>query len=264
MKAKDEIRKNIVAVFEELDPSIKDAVSNLKGPMLQSFAVLALTESNTEYISLSAYTIAAALVEAGVSLSAEQITNALKKAGAQVHRTQSDGETYYRLMTDGRKRVEKFLESGPIRVMQIEAGKPITARKVLKQLLSDLSGKIRVCDPYYGVKSLDSLLLIPKTCNVQFMTGYMGNKEDKAQLGREIKDFQTERSKTELKKYAHPVELHDRFVMSDDTLLILGHGIKDIGNKESFAIVISAEHAQDLIGGVKRVFDKRWKNSTTL
>jgi hypothetical protein len=52
--------------------------------------------------------------------------------------------------------------------------------------------------------------------------------------------------------------------MSDDSLLILGHGIKDIGSKESFAIVISAEHAQDLIDGVRAVFDKRWSSSTAL
>jgi hypothetical protein len=42
-------------------------------------------------------------------------------------------------------------------------------------------------------------------------------------------------------------------------MLILGHGLKDIGGKESFIIRLGRDLVPDLLNEVRKVFDARWK-----
>jgi hypothetical protein len=55
--------------------------------------------------------------------------------------------------------------------------------------------------------------------------------------------------------------LHDRYILSDDQLILLGHGLKDIGNKDSFAIRIPKTMAEDLLKTVRDNFDAKWSHS---
>jgi len=42
-------------------------------------------------------------------------------------------------------------------------------------------------------------------------------------------------------------------------MFLLGHGLKDIGGKESFVIRLNKELAPNLIKDVRSKFDERWK-----
>lgn len=263
MEATEAIRQLVVAAFEQLDPSVKEAIADLDGPMQQGFAALVLAEDNTDYRTLSAITISDALEAAGVAVTDVQITNAFKNAGGRIKTKTSKSGTYYRLMTSGRREIEPLLEVGPLRVSYIEAGKPRTARMFLKGMLGKLSGKVRISDPWYGERSLDSLALIPKSCTVQFLTAQAGgSKASKAKLPGALKDFKSEHPNVELRKYPNPKQLHDRHILAGSELLILGHGIKDIGEKESFVITVSKSEAPDLIADMEATFDTRWSAST--
>lgn len=68
----------------------------------------------------------------------------------------------------------------------------------------------------------------------------------------------------ELRVTAQPQHLHDRYVLSDEKILIVGHGLKDIGNKESFVIVLPRKFATDLLADVQRSFDQKWGAATLL
>ena len=52
---------------------------------------------------------------------------------------------------------------------------------------------------------------------------------------------------------ARPQDLHDRFVLSEAKILLVGHGLKDIGAKESFVIVLPRTFAPDLLDNVRTV-----------
>jgi hypothetical protein len=57
--------------------------------------------------------------------------------------------------------------------------------------------------------------------------------------------------------------LHDRFVLSDDKIIILGHGLKNICNKESFIICLDKELAGDVLTSVRASFEAKWQNAVS-
>ena len=59
-------------------------------------------------------------------------------------------------------------------------------------------------------------------------------------------------------------DIHDRFVLSDDELILLGHGLKDIGSKDSFIIRIGRDLAGDLIDTVHDSFETKWQQATLI
>ena len=262
MQSVEAIRKQVVGAFEKLNPSTKQALASIDSPMQLGFAVLALAEENTPYKELSAATIAAALVAAGVASTTTQIQKAFARAGGRVVGQKLGDETYYKLMTAGRNEVDALIHPGPLEVVYIEAGKPRKARSFLGELLGGLTGTVRISDPWYGVRSLEALALIPPTCLVEFLTAR--TNESQTKLAGPIADFKVEHPKFQLRKLPNPNQLHDRYVLSDDKLLILGHGIKDIGNKESFVITVDKSLAPDLHASIGQTFDIRWNLAQSL
>ena len=54
------------------------------------------------------------------------------------------------------------------------------------------------------------------------------------------------------------------YKLLDEAIIILGHGVKDIGNKESFAVTIPKDLAPDLFANVLSSFNDRWKRSASI
>lgn len=246
--------------FNSLDPYIKHALSGSSSPMYVTLAVLVLAQDHAGVMHLSAEQVSNLLEIAGVALTSTQITKALAKAGDKITRTRKNGQTYFRIMTKGRILVEPLLAAGPLYLVRIEAGKPRTARKKLEEILSPLSGILRVCDPYYGIRTLDSLALIPSSCSVRFLT--YTTTEKKASLGGPFSDFKREHPNVEFRILQPPSTIHDRYILTEDTLLLLGHGIKDIGSKESFIVVVSSSFAGDLVQATQISFDHLWTRAS--
>jgi len=165
-------------------------------------------------------------------------------------------------MTPGRREVKPLLSADGIMVSYIEAGTPRTGRRTLADLLRGASGIVRVCDPFYGIKSLDSLELIPEACEVRFLTARPS--DDQAKFTRAATDFARERPTTAMRIYPASQELHDRYILTDQSLLILGHGIKDIGARESFVVSVPRQYAGDLLDSLTASFDQRWAAATPL
>jgi hypothetical protein len=147
-------------------------------------------------------------------------------------------------------------------LLYVEGNKPRRARRELAEVMGGLKGTVRVCDPYYGVRSLDSLELIPNGCSVRFLTGK--TNEGATKFAGALKDFKRERPNVELRVAALPQDLHDRFVLSQAKILLVGHGLKDVGAKESFVIALPRSFAPDLLDDVERSFDKKWAKGTPL
>jgi hypothetical protein len=253
---------SLLEAFANLDQPVKDALADIQNPLMLGLATLVLAEDKAQRQYLSGEHIVAALESAGVAIQRTQITRSFSRAGNRISRKVVDGETHYRVMTHGRRDVEFLLKPGKINVSYIEVGQPRTARKILQQIMKSVSGEVKICDPYYGLRTLDALEMIPTTCKVQFLTAQTNEKP--AKLSGPIIDFKRERPKTEMRLFPNPKALHDRYILTSDTLLILGHGIKDIGNKESFVISIAAEYAADLLVSISKIFDERWVLSAPL
>lgn len=257
------MEKSLLETFTTLDQGFKDALADTDSPLLLSLSALDIATNEAGVDRLTAEHIVACLEAAGVAIRKTSVSRALARAGAKVSTgINKEGETLYKLMTKGKKEIEHLLGGELMSVVRIEGGQPRTARLRLGEALITLKGIIRVCDPYYGVRTLDSLDHIPKTCAIRFLT--VKSNEPALKMQSAIRDFIKERPTTEFRVAANPSELHDRYVLSADMLLILGHGLKDIGGKESFMIRIGRELAPDLIHELATTYDSRWKSASPI
>ena len=252
--------KSILEAFKSLDEGVKNALADLSSPLLLSFAAIDIAYQTCKVESLTAEHITACLEAAGVRLKKQSVLRALARAGDRVSGKKTiDGEVSYRLMTKGRRDLPSLLGDSGLFVVRIEAGKPRTARTKLSLVLAKLAGAVRICDPYYGIRSFDVLDAIPRLCHVKFLSAHATDKQSK--LSGVLNDFKKENPKFEIRVQPPPVSIHDRYLITKTQLLLLGHGFKDMGAKESFMISLEGSVAKDLIRELHNSFDKSWNTA---
>jgi hypothetical protein len=255
--------KGLLDTFGTLKQTTKEVLAETDSPLLLALATLDIATTEAGIDRLTAEHIVACLEAAGVAVNKTSISRALARAGARVSITRNaDGEPLYKLMTKGKKEIENLVGGELMAVVRIEGGHPRTARLRLGEMLVGLKGIVRVCDPYYGVRTLDSLDHIPSSCTIRFLTAKSSESATKLQAA--IKDFIKEKPLAEFRIAANPSDLHDRYVLATDSILILGHGLKDIGGKESFMIRIDRDLAPNLLSEVGQAFDVRWNAATAI
>ena len=185
----------------------------------------------------------------------QAIATALKTAErGMIHKTK-DG---FKLMEKGRRELFVVSMDKPT-VIIIEPGKPYTSKSILfESVLSKLRGKIKICDPYCGPRTLDILSKLDKKESILILAQ---NIEDKphGNFQRVLSDFKTERVNIDIKLYDKS-ELHDRYIISEDEMWLMGHGLKDLGKKESFVVKLG----KDIRDSMEAVFNRRWKDAKPL
>ncbi|OIO55040.1 hypothetical protein AUJ46_01915 [Candidatus Peregrinibacteria bacterium CG1_02_54_53] len=246
---------DISGTFSGLDEGLRHSLADLRvGNLVLCLLAIAADKCGIEYLTLRQ--ILDAAEAASISVSDEGVRIALQRAKRKIQLKKIDGKRCYKVSMLGRREIQDLLSNGNLHILFIEGNKPRTDRKKLSGLLSELSGTIRVCDPYYGVNSLDALEMFSKTSSVLVLTAQADSTATR--FSSQLKGFRQEYPNVQLRKYPRQQELHDRYILTDDQLLIIGHGLKDIGNKESFVIVIKKTLAPDLWAQVLSNFDTKW------
>lgn len=147
-------------------------------------------------------------------------------------------------------------------VIFVQAGSPRTAQLRLRDLFRELRGELRVCDPYYGTGSLLRLDLLTHCNKIRFLTRQADSKEQSF-VDKALKEFVSQRPNVEFRK-ASSNNLHDRYILADEEIVILGHGLKDVGAKNSFVIRLRREMCEDIMGILAASFDNEWVAATPL
>jgi hypothetical protein len=253
---------SLLQTFEALDSGTKHSLADLDSPRLLAFSALEIAETRAGVNQLTAEHIVACLEAAGVSIKRLSVTRALSSASGYVSSRKEDDDVFYRLMTKGKREIEHVLGGEKLSVVRIEKDQPRTARQGLGEVIKGLTGTVRVCDPYYGVRTLDLLDNFPKNTKVRFLTSK--TNESARQLAGALNDFKKEKPNIEFRLVDKSAGLHDRFLVGPDLMLILGHGLKDIGTKESFVIRLDKELVPDLIRETIAAFDSKWNAGTIL
>lgn len=249
--------------FELLDKTTKDILADIDSPRLLAFLTLYIAKKQFGVDTLSAEHIIACLESAGVAATKTSIGRSLSKAKGFVTRKMDENrEVFYKLMITGEREAEKQLGNGKLVVLKIESEQPRQARLKLAEIFKSMDGVIRICDPYYGEGTFDSLDLLPKKCDVRFLT--QRTNETQLKIDGLLRSFYRERPKTELRLVPTSSRLHDRYIVTKQQILILGHGIKDIGSKESFIIVLDKNLVPDIINEITTSFDNEWAISTKI
>jgi hypothetical protein len=258
----NEIKEQVKNIIMSIDNDFVDKLIEINSPMLMGLAVLYFVEKNDPNTYLDAESISQALEACGINRNSLSIKRAFANAGEKIKCRRNNGKVTYKIMRKGQKKIEELLATGNLKVVYIEPNTPRTAKRKLKQLISNISGIVKISDPFYGERSFDTLELLADHCTIKFLTSH--TSENNGKIQRIYKDFHNEYQNTEIRIYPNRSDLHDRYLLWDDGLILIGHGIKDIGNKESFAIVIKKDLIEDIHKSVENNFDSKWNQSKQL
>jgi len=251
--------------FAEINISDFPDFYNYKNPLKRSLWILWVTKDKLKIKKLTAEQIASIIRNVKeISIDAKSITRSFNKAGDKIYTYKESEEVYFEIMKPGKDHLISHIKEGSIEVFYFESDKRYTSKRILsKNILHNLKGELRIVDPYCGERTLDILSNV-KNRVVKFLTRVENLREkDKNRFLRELKDFKSEHSKIEFKNYPHK-DIHDRYIISSELLVILGHSIKDLGAKESFAIILNKDTNKNIVEALIENFNRRWKQSSIL
>ena len=261
----DTAETGIAKGFAEIDTSDFPDFYSYEKPLERGLWVLLVAKEKLQLKRLTAEQIAFIIRDIEeVSGDAKSITNSFNRAGDKVHTYHESGQVYFEIMKPGKDYLISQAKEGSIQAVYFEAGKLYTSKRLLsKNILASLKGELRIVDPYCSERTLDILKDI-KNEHAKFLTRVENLREqDRERFLRELQDFKSEKANMEFRSYPNP-DIHDRYIISSDSLVVLGHSIKDLGGKESFAITLNRDASKNIVEAVIENFDRRWQQSNTL
>lgn len=260
----DETSKDVVTEFSALDTSDFPDFSVYQKTLERALWILWAAKEKLRMKKLKAEQIASIIRDVKeISVDTKAIVNALNRAGDKIHTYHEYGNIWFEIMKPGKDYLLTQAE-GSVELYYFEPYKKFSSKRQLsKDILVNLEGDLKIIDPYCNERTLDVLKGV-KNRKVEFLTKIQNLQDsDRNRFMRELKDFKSEHSNVEFRSYPN-VDIHDRYIISSDSLVILGHSIKDLGSKESFAIVMRKEKSQNIVEALVENFNRRWKISTTL
>ena len=263
-KWNDSAETGIAKRFAEIDTSDFPDFYSYEKSLERGMWILLVAKEKLQIKRLTAEQIAFIIRDIEeVSVDAKSITNSFNRAGDKVHIYHESGQVYFEVMKSGKDHLISQAKEGSIQVVYFEPGKRYTSKKLLsKNILGNLKGELRVVDPYCGERTLDILKDI-KNEHVKFLTKVDNLRDkEKERFLRELQDFKSEKPNIEFRNCLD-IDIHDRYIISADSLVVLGHSIKDLGSKESFAITLNKDASKNIVEAVTENFDRRWKQSNT-
>lgn len=264
-KRNNTVETEISKRFIEIDISDFPDFYSYKKPLEEGLWILWVAKEKLQIERLTAEQIASIIRDVKeVSIEAKSITNSFNKGGDKIHTYHENGQVYFEIMRSGKDHLISQTKEGSIQVVYFEPDKRYTSKRLLsKNILDSLKGELRIVDPYCSERTLDILKDI-KNEHVKFLTRVDNLREkEKGRFLRELQDFKSEKPSIEFRNYPN-VDIHDRYIISSDSLVVLGHSIKNLGSKESFAVILSKDTNRNIFEAVTENFDRRWKQSSTL
>ena len=258
----------IVAQLKKKDLSSYADPSQLK-PLGQALWVLAIVKDTLGTKALSAGTISYILAElVELPLDEIAIARAFARASKRVKTHKRDRELYYEIMAAGREFISESKRSHSVGEVLFFTGENAwsDANEQFPKMIAKLKGSLCAVDPYYGHGTFYLLRKFGKDRKIRFLSREMGAKEQKdLNLFRnDLQRFKKEFKNVELKRYSGSDQLHDRYIVADNALIIIGHGIKDIATKESFVVFLAEQMVRGFLPTLKQAFERRWKRSTDI
>lgn len=260
------MESDIQQKYQEVDTSDLPSFDECQTPLDMALWVLRVAKDKVGIRRLSAQQISSILRDAHeVSIKTLSITQALNKAGNKVHRYREDKSVTYEIMKSGKEHLMSLKGKGNLSVFYFEPGKRYSNRRLLvTDILEPLTGELSIVDPYCGERTLDVIKDV-KGRPIKFLTKLenITNVNARNKLLRELQDFKTENADIEFRNYPN-TDLHDRYIISTNSIILLGHSIKDLGAKESFAIVLNELSSKNIYEALTENFGRRWKQSNII
>jgi len=259
-----ETKKDVVTAFNALDTSDFPDFSLYQKTLERALWILWIAKEKLRMKELNAEQIASIIRDVKeISVDTKAIVNALNRAGDKIHTYHEDDGIWFEIMKPGKDCLLSQAE-GSVELFYFEPYKRFTSKRTIStDILSNLKGDLKIVDPYCNERTLDILKEV-KDKRIDFLTRLENLEEkDRTKFLRELKDFKSEYKNIVFRSYPN-TDIHDRYIISSEFLTILGYSIKDLGNKESFAIVMNRNTNKNIFEALIENFNRRWKISTPL
>ena len=221
-------------------------VSGFETDLEKILCVLAL-EKDTADGFLSAAGISKILQERhGENIHWRTVATALENNSKLAVRRKRNHVRQYHILGKGLATLEN--KDAAVRV--IDPTKALQSIISFHEFLGALKGLVRVCDPYLDSSAIEHLDVCRSVREVRLLTH---NITDSGALRRILDAFNTSTRRLLVRKTAKPV-LHDRYILEDSSMRILGTSLNGLGKKECFVI----KAGDDIRTTMLEVFDKRW------
>lgn len=233
-------------------------------PLEMGLWVLWVVKEKLKISRLKADQIAHVLLHAKeISVSTKAITNAFNRAQGKIHKYKESTGIFYEIMKAGKEHLVSQAGTTGVKVHYFEPGKRYSSKSILtKNVLDELKGELKIVDPYCDSGTLD--ILSSSQNKIEFLTQTEKLRPNIQQkFLRDLQNFKSEYPNVEFRNYSKS-EIHDRYIVSKDKLVILGHSLKDLGAKESFAIVLDRKTSRDIFDALVQNFSRRWKVASPL
>ena len=195
-----------------------------------------------------------------IDISCDQlsITRALTTAKDMVDKKGESKNRKYKIMKKGEDYLIK--EESNLRVYYVEGNKPWSDRRMLiHEFIKNVKGDVMIVDKFFSKESLDLLSEFKPSQEIKFLTAKIIDESNK--FKRDVKKFKIEYNNVIIRKYPKEFELHDRYILTSSEICLLGHGLADIGNKESFILVLSNSIGKEIRTMLSQKFDARWSKA---
>lgn len=130
-----------------------------------------------------------------------------------------------------------------------------TGIRTLEAILSQTTGDVRVCDPYIEGRSLDFLAACTASASIHLLTA---NVLKEARFRRDLTAFRQEHTTPIEVRRVTTNALHDRYIIDDASILLLGTSLNGIGRKQTFVV----ELGPDLRAAALSAFNREWAKAT--
>ncbi|MFH1382228.1 MAG: hypothetical protein ABIH70_04965 [Chloroflexota bacterium] len=200
-----------------------------------------------------------------VNIKVTSITQSLNRAGDRIYTNLQSSGVYYEIMKPGKEQLKSLRGEGELEILYFEPEQRYSSKRILaNSILNTLDGEIKIVDPYCSERTLDIVKEV-KGRPIKFLTRIenITNTNARTKLLRELKDFKSENPNIDFGNYPN-TDLHDRYIISPSSVVLLGHSIKDLGAKESFAIMLDEASSKNIYEALNENFDRRWKQSNLL
>jgi hypothetical protein len=169
----------------------------------------------------------------------------LRNSGSMVATRKRAGIIEFKLMSIGRA----HLSATSTDVILVDPGAASTAVRSLHGLFGALRGPVALCDPYFDAVTLEHLEATPATVPQRVLTSKV---HDSGPLRRLVTAAQQGRT-LEIRRSSAAV-LHDRYLISDGSVLLLGASLNAFGKKQSIVVALGP----DVRSAVSESFERLW------
>lgn len=160
------------------------------------------------------------------------------------------------LSVKGFQKIKEILsDESPVKTFVIKKGEYYTGKRLAQELIfNKLNGTIRICDPYIAIRTFDLFTEIKQAVEIRILTSTI---ESENTLKNYLNDFQKQYNHKIIIKKVQNKEIHDRYLIFNNTAISFGTSLKDIGNKDTIISYLP----EDIIEALVELFEIRWNDA---